>query len=114
MESKLIDRLLSFTLALAILLWFLVATFYNYWYGLSVLIGACWAIFNLYGMKWFLYSLFRKKFLLMQLMLVVKFPFTYFLGYYLLKQKMLPPSGLLIGFSLLFLATLSLVKPKLA
>ena len=74
----------------------------GYSFGLSVLIGAVWGVLNLLAIKFVILSLVRPgkrnlKFGL--LVLFLKIPVLYGIGYFLLTWDYLSVGGLLWGFS---------------
>jgi MFS superfamily sulfate permease-like transporter len=105
MGIEFIYRTIKTSLILALIILLFVSVYYNFKFALGILVGCMWGCLNLY----FLSSLIvetiklekinRRKVLLIVL---VKFPLLYFLGYILLRIKYFSALSLLAGFTLIF------------
>ena len=76
---------------------------------MAVLLGAIWGSLNLLGIKLIIVSLLpgpNHNIILGLVVLFIKLPILYFLGYLLLVWKFLSIGGLIWGFSGIFIVTL--------
>lgn len=74
---------------------------------LSFLVGSLWGIFNLVMIRWALKSfLIEKNKLKTFLLLLLKFPLLYGIGYLFLKSEYFDLLSLISGFSFILLASM--------
>ena len=104
-----INRVMQTTLVLAAMAFAFLAVYLNFNYAYSVLFGAFWGVLNLFGIKLIIVALVtkeKKNIILGLLVLFFKIPVLYGIGYLLLTWDYLMVSGLLWGFSSIFLVAL--------
>lgn len=102
MNPKFIDRIIKSTLIAAVVLFPFLALYMGIGFGLSVLFGAIWGCLNLLAIKIIIISLVTEKKRNVKLgviVLILKLPVLYGLGYFLITRDYLSPAGLLWGFS---------------
>ncbi len=107
MGIEFIHRVIKTSLILAALIFLFTTVYYNFRFSAGILAGSAWGCLNL----WFLTQLISEIFSpgkeikkgKVILITVVKFPLLYAAGYLLLEIIHLPPIGLLVGFTLIFL-----------
>jgi len=84
-----------------------VTVYYNFRFGAGILVGTIWGCLNLYFLTNLITQIFspdkevRKGKVI--LIVLVKFPLLYLIGYVLLVIKYFPAVSLLSGFTLIFL-----------
>lgn len=106
MDLKFIDRIIRTTLILAAILFPFFALYIKMNFALAVLLGAIWGSLNLLGIKLIIVSFLpgpSHNTILGMIVLVIKLPVLYFLGYLFLTWKYLSVGGLLWGFSGIFI-----------
>lgn len=102
MDLRFIDRVIKTTLILAAILFPFFAVYININFALAVLLGAFWGCLNLLAIRIIVVSLLtphKKNLSLGLIILLVKLPVLYGIGYLLLTWSYLPVGGLLWGFS---------------
>jgi len=82
-----------------------VAIYFDYRYGLGILLGCLWGVVNLHFLRSVVVCYTKlsgrsKRQLL--LLLLLKFPLLYLVGYLLLKSSLFPVLSLVVGFTLIF------------
>jgi hypothetical protein len=108
-DLKFIDRIIKATLVLAFVLFPFLALYIKMNFALAVLFGAVWGSLNLLGLKIIMVSLMpgpERKPALGLLVLFLKLPVLYVIGYFLVTWHYLPVYGLLWGFSGVFIVAL--------
>ncbi len=78
--------------------------------GVAILVGAAWSCINLYFIKSLMQSALSsssKSYFAVIILLGIKFPLLYGIGFVILKMGYLPVISLLLGFSLIFLVILA-------
>jgi hypothetical protein len=112
-----INRVMKTTLVFVALAFAFLAVYVNYNYAFSVLIGGVWSVLNLFAIKLVIVALVtkgKKNIILGLLVLFLKIPVLYGIGYYLLTWDYLVVSGLLWGFSsILLVAVLKALSSSL-
>jgi hypothetical protein len=101
-DLKFIDRVIKATLVTAVLLFPFLAIYIKMNFALSVLFGAAWGVLNLLGIKVIITSLLvtdNPNWPLGLIVLFLKLPVLYFVGYLLVTWDYLSIGGLLWGFS---------------
>jgi hypothetical protein len=101
-DLKFIDRVIRTTLILAAVLFPFIALYINLNMALSILLGAVWGALNLWAIKIIIISLMpgqKKNTVVGLLVLFLKLPVLYALGYLLVTWNYLSVGGLLWGFS---------------
>jgi hypothetical protein len=101
-DLKFIDRVIKATLVSAAALFPFFAIYIKMNFALSVLFGAVWGSLNLLGIKLIIISLLvpeKPNWILGLIVLFLKLPVLYFLGYLLVTWKYMSIGGLLWGFS---------------
>lgn len=102
MDLKFIDRVIRTTLILAAVLFPFFALYTKLNLALSILLGAIWGALNLWAIKIVIISLTpgqKKSTVTGLLVLFLKLPVLYGLGYLLVTWSYLSVGGLLWGFS---------------
>ncbi len=102
MDLRFIDRVIKTTLILAAILFPFFAIYISMNFALAVLLGASWGCLNLLAIRFIVVSLLtphRKNLALGLIVLFVKLPVLYGIGYLLITWNYLPIGGLLWGFS---------------
>ncbi len=102
MDLKFIDRVIKTTLLSAALLFPFFAIYVRMNFALSVLFGAAWGTLNLLGIRLIITNLLvpqKPNWILGLIILFLKMPVLYFLGYLLLTWDYMSIGGLLWGFS---------------
>lgn len=102
MDLRFIDRVIKSTLILAAILFPFFAIYISMNFALAVLLGASWGCLNLLAIRFIVVSLLtprRKNLSLGLIVLFVKLPVLYGIGYLLITWNYLPIGGLLWGFS---------------
>jgi hypothetical protein len=115
-DLRFIDRVIKATLLLAAILFPFFALYIKMNFALSVLFGAVWGSLNLLAIKIIITSLLpgpSKNALLGFLVLFLKLPVLYFVGYLLVAWDYLSVYGLLWGFSGIFIVALLKVLGRL-
>jgi hypothetical protein len=115
-DLKFIDRVIKATLILAAVFFPLLSVYIGVNIGLSVLLGAVWGSLNLLAIKYIVVFLLpgpERKPLLGIIILLVKLPVLYLIGYFLITWKNLSIPALLWGFSSIFLVALLKVLGRL-
>ena len=116
MDLRFIDRVIKATLLLAAILFPFFALYIKMNFALSVLFGAVWGSLNLLAIKIIITSLLpgpTKNTVLGFLVLFLKVPILYFVGYLLVTWDYLSVYGLLWGFSGIFIVALLKVLGRL-
>lgn len=107
MGPEFIHRVIKTSLVVAALGFLFVTVYYNFRFGVGILVGAIWGCLNLYFLTNLITEIFtpakevRKGKVI--LIVLVKFPLLYFVGYVLLIIKYFPAVSLVSGFTLIFL-----------
>lgn len=108
MGIEFIYRIIRTSLIVSALSFFFVGAYYSFPFGLGLFLGTVWGCLNLF----FITQLVTEAFSLKKpnkskliLILLVKFPLLYFIGYILLWLKYFPVESLLVGFTLIFAVT---------
>jgi hypothetical protein len=115
-DLKFVDRVIKTTLILAAVFFPFFALYIKMNFALSVLFGATWGALNLLGIKIIIVSLLpgpTKNQWLGFLVLFLKLPVLYVIGYFLVTWKYLSVYGLLWGFSGIFIVALLKVLGRL-
>ncbi len=102
MDLRFIDRVIKSTLILAAIVFPFFALYISMNFALAVLLGALWGCLNLLAIRFIVVSLLtprRKNLSLGLIVLFVKLPVLYGIGYLLITWNYLPFGGLLWGFS---------------
>ncbi len=102
MDLNFVDRIIKATLIVAAILFPFLALYIAMNFALSVLFGAVWGCLNLLAIKIIIVSLLpgeKKNTTLGIIILFVKLPVLYGIGYLLVTWKYLSIYGLLWGFS---------------
>lgn len=102
MDLKFIDRVIRTTLILAAVLFPFFALYIKLNLALSILLGAIWGALNLWAIKIIITSMMpgqKKNTVTGLLVLLLKLPVLYALGYLLVTWSYLSVGGLLWGFS---------------
>jgi len=109
-----IDRVIKTTLVFAVLSAPFLMLYFSISFGLSVLIGVVWSVLNLWAIKYIIISLVKqgkRHIKLGLIILFLKIPVLYGLGYFLLKWEYLSVGGLLWGFfGILIVSTLKSIS----
>jgi hypothetical protein len=107
MGPEFIHRVIKTSLVVAVLGFLFVTVYYDFKFGAGILVGTIWGCLNLYFLTNLITEIFspdkevrRGKVILIVL---VKFPLLYLVGYVLLVIKYFPAVSLLSGFTLIFL-----------
>jgi F-type H+-transporting ATPase subunit a len=106
-EFKFLQQTTHWTLILATVTALLLGLLVGEMEAYSLLFGALWGSLNLYLIRCAVMSLWPlgvRHYLKIALVLLIKFPLLYYIGYQILERAPLPPLYSLIGFSLLFVA----------
>jgi hypothetical protein len=101
-DLKFIDRVIKTTLVTAALVFPFLAIYIEMNFALSVLFGAAWGALNLLGIKLIITSLLvpaKPNWVLGAIILFLKLPVLYLMGYLLVTWKYMSIGGLLWGFS---------------
>ncbi len=109
MDLKFVDRVIKTTLVLAAVFFPFFALYINMSFALSVLFGAVWGALNLLGIKLIITNLMpgpSKNLVVGLLVLFLKLPVLYVIGYFLVTWHYLSVFGLLWGFSGIFIVAL--------
>ncbi len=107
MGPEFIHRVIKTSLVVAVLGFLFVTVYYNFRFGAGILAGTIWGCLNLYFLTNLITEIFsphkevRKGKVI--LIVLVKFPLLYLVGYVLLMIKYFPAVSLLSGFTLIFL-----------
>jgi hypothetical protein len=107
MGPEFIHRVIKTSLIVAVLGFLFVTVYYNFRFGAGILVGAIWGSLNLYFLTSLITEIFspgkevRKGKVI--LIVLVKFPLLYLIGYVLLIIKYFPAISLVSGFTLIFL-----------
>lgn len=107
MEHKFVSHVMILTLILAFCASLAVGFAQHFFNGIAILLGAGWGITNLYFLKKSLQEWLKippRNHLKLFMLLQIKFPFLYFIGYELLHLNIVSIFYFLIGFSLIFLS----------
>lgn len=102
MDLRFIDRVIKTTLILAAFLFPFFALYIRMNFALAVLFGALWGCLNLLAIRIIVVSLLtphKKNVTLGLIILLVKLPVLYGIGYLLVTSNYLSIGGLLWGFS---------------
>jgi len=107
MGPEFIYRVIKTSLVVAVLGFLFVTVYYNFRFGAGILVGTIWGGLNLYFLTNLITEIFspgkevRKGKII--LIILVKFPLLYLIGYILLIIKYFPAVSLVSGFTLIFL-----------
>jgi hypothetical protein len=107
MGPEFILRVIKTSLIVAALGFLFITVYYNFRFGAGILVGALWGCLNLYFLTNLITEIFspgkevRKGKVI--LIVLVKFPLLYLIGYVLLIIKFFPAISLVSGFTLIFL-----------
>lgn len=102
MDLRFVDRVIKSTLVLAAVLFPFFALYIRMSFALAVLFGALWGCLNLLAIRIIVVSLLtphRKNITLGLIILFVKLPVLYGIGYLLITWDYLSIGGLIWGFS---------------
>ncbi len=102
MDLQFVDRVIKSTLILAAILFPFFALYISMNFALAVFLGASWGCLNLLALRIIVVSLLtphKKNYILGLIILFVKLPVLYGIGYLLISWNYLPIGGLLWGFS---------------
>ena len=107
MGPEFIHRVIKTSLVVATLGFLFVTVYYDFRFGAGILVGTIWGCLNLYFLTNLITQIFSpdkevKKGKVI-LIVLVKFPLLYLIGYVLLMIKYFPAVSLLSGFTLIFL-----------
>ena len=109
MGLQFVDRIIKSTLIAAAVMFPFLALYFNMSFGLSILFGAVWSSLNLLAIRIIITSLVTKQSkrpTLGIIILIIKLPILYGIGYFLVTWDYLSVYGLLWGFSGIFIAAL--------
>ena len=107
MGPEFIHRVIKTSLVVSALGFLFVSVYYDFKFGAGILVGTIWGCLNLYFLTNLITEVFspgkevRKGKII--LIVLVKFPLLYLVGYVLLVIKYFPAVSLLSGFTLIFL-----------
>ncbi len=82
-----------------------VAIYFDYRYGLGIVLGCLWGVVNLHFLRSVVVcytNLSGRSKRQLLLLLLLKFPLLYLVGYLLLKWSLFPVLSLVVGFTLIF------------
>ncbi len=102
MDLQFVDRVIKSTLILAAILFPFFALYISMNFALAVFLGASWGCLNLLALRIIVVSLLtphKKNYILGLIILFVKLPVLYGIGYLLISWNYLPIGGLVWGFS---------------
>jgi hypothetical protein len=106
MGIEFINRVIKTSLVVSVIIFVCVTFYYDFKFGSGILVGTGWSCLNLY----FLANLIKEalnpqkpKKTKVTLIILVKFPLLYLLGYLILRLNYFPVLSLLSGFTLIFL-----------
>jgi hypothetical protein len=108
MNLDFINRVIRTSLIIIIIAFPFAAIYIRLAFAVSILLGCLWGCADLLAIKLLITSFLggrTRSVLSIILILFVKFPLLYFLGYLLVKWSYLSVYGLLWGFSAIFLIT---------
>ncbi|KPJ64835.1 hypothetical protein AMJ44_12045 [candidate division WOR-1 bacterium DG_54_3] len=106
MGPEFIHRVIKTSLVVAVLGFLFVTVYYDFKFGAGILVGTIWGCLNLYFLTNLITEIFspdkevRKGKVI--LIVLVKFPLLYLVGYVLLIIKYFPAVSLVSGFTLIF------------
>ncbi|MFQ6002784.1 MAG: hypothetical protein ACE5KJ_03475 [Candidatus Zixiibacteriota bacterium] len=107
MGPEFIHRVIKTSLVVAALGFLFVTVYYNFKFGAGILVGTIWGCLNLYFLTNLITEIFSPNQQVRKgkvvLIVLVKFPLLYFVGYVLLIIKYFPAMSLISGFTLIFL-----------
>lgn len=109
MNLDFINRIIKTSLILALIVFPFLAVYVRVAFAVAYLLGCVWGCLNLFAIRFvviFLINPHPKNKTLIALLLFLKFPLIYFLGYLLVIWSFTPILGLLWGFSSLFIVTI--------
>lgn len=107
MGPEFIHRVIKTSLVVVALGFIFVTVYYDFKFGTGILVGTIWGCLNLYFLTNLITEIFspekeiRKGRII--LIVLVKFPLLYLVGYVLLIIKYFPALSLVSGFTLIFL-----------
>jgi hypothetical protein len=107
MGPEFIHRVIKTSLVVSALAFLFVTVYHNFRFGAGILVGTIWGCANLYFLTNLITEIFspgrdvRKGKVI--LIVLVKFPLLYLVGYVLLMIKYFPALSLVSGFTLTFL-----------
>jgi hypothetical protein len=108
MNVDFVDRVIKTSLILIAIVFPFAALYLKIPFALSLVFGCLWGCANLFLIRILVTRTLgvriKSKFWII-LIVFVKFPILYFLGYLLLKWTYLSPYGLLLGFTAIFIVT---------
>ncbi|KPJ48785.1 MAG: hypothetical protein AMJ41_04250 [candidate division Zixibacteria bacterium DG_27] len=82
-----------------------VALYFDYRYSLGIVLGCLWGVVNLYFLRSVIVcytKLSQRSKRQLLLLLLLKFPLLYLVGYLLLEWSLFPVMSLVVGFTLIF------------
>ncbi len=107
MGPEFIHRVIKTSLVVAALGFLFVTVYYDFKFGAGILVGTIWGCLNLYFLTNLITELFSPEKEVRKgkvvLIVLVKFPLLYLIGYVLLMIKYFPAISLVSGFTLIFL-----------
>jgi len=108
MNPQFINRIIKTSLILALIVFPFLAVYVRVHFAVAFLLGCIWSCLNLLGIKFLVTQLISpkpKNKAIIVLLVFLKFPLIYFLGYLLVVWDFTPIYGLLWGFSSVFVVT---------
>ena len=106
MEIEFIYRTIRTSIVLACIIFLSVWLYFDFKFAAGILVGSAWGCLNLFAISLVvgvMISSQRVQKRIILLVLFLKFPLIYFIGYVILRIKYFPIMSLLAGFSLIFL-----------
>jgi hypothetical protein len=115
MNLDFIDRVIKTSLILIAIVFPFAAFYIGLAFTISILLGCIWGCANLFLIRLLVTktigAIVKNKVWLI-IIIFIKFPLLYFVGYLLIKWKYLSPYGLLCGFSAIFVVTVLKVASR--
>jgi hypothetical protein len=108
MNPDFINRVIKTSLILAIIVFPFLAVYVRVSFAVAYLLGCIWACLNFLGIKFLVLQLISPeptKKAIIALLIFLKFPLIYFLGYLLVIWDFTPIYGLAWGFTSIFAVT---------
>lgn len=108
MNPDFINRVVKTSLILALIVFPFLAVYVRVPFAVAYLLGCVWSCLNLFGIKFLVTQLISpdpKNKTIIVLLIFLKFPLIYLLGYLLVVWDFTPVYGLLWGFSSIFAVT---------
>jgi hypothetical protein len=98
-----ITQTIKHSLGLSLLIFCLFTSLTSQWQAVGIIVGTTWGCLNLYLIALLIKTLLiTKKHFFMSMLLFIKFPLLYALGYQLLSSKFWNPWFIIAGFTLIF------------